>query len=146
MSGLYNLVNGFNPACIIIMPMLGRRETDYPRFRDCFVSDDHEHILIYTRVGGNNRGCGFGEEELMKDPNFVKTYDDDYDNTYGYYEFNVPEHWKSDFDLIIANDLAKVSDKYVNYVKAFYPSLAQNGLIDGLFERERKEEDGESTD
>lgn len=36
---LYNMINGFNPACVIIMPMLGRKQEDYPRFRDCYVED-----------------------------------------------------------------------------------------------------------
>lgn len=86
-------------------------------------------ILIYTRTGGNNRGCGFAEEELYKDPNFLSTYDDDFDSTYGYYEFSVPEKWKKDFDLILQNRLSEVSDKYVAYLKSFYPKLAVNGAI-----------------
>lgn len=33
---LYNMINGFNPACFLIMPMLGRKQEEWPRFRDCF--------------------------------------------------------------------------------------------------------------
>ena len=132
---LYNMIFGFNPACIFVLPMLGRKSGEYPRFRDCFITDDEERILIYTRVGGGNRGCGYGEEELYKDPYFVRTYDDDFDTTYGYYEFNVPDKWKADFDCIIAQDLKSVSDEYVEYVKGFYPKLANAGVIDKLFER-----------
>ena len=87
---LYNAIMGFNPACVVLLPMLGRTQDEYPRFRDCFLSDDGKRIVVYTRVGGGNRHCGYGEEELYKDENFVCTYDDDYDRTYGYYEFNVP--------------------------------------------------------
>ena len=36
---LYNMMNGFNPACVLILPMLGRKLEEYPRFRDCFVSE-----------------------------------------------------------------------------------------------------------
>lgn len=132
---MYNMICGFNPACIIILPMLGRKSDEYPRFRDCFITDDKERILIYTRVGGGNRGCGFGEEELYKDPNFVRTYDDDFDTTYGNYEFNVPDKWKADFDRIIAGDFKAVSEEYVEHVKGFYPKLAEAGKIDELFER-----------
>ena len=132
---LYNLVKGFNPACVFFMPMLGRKQDEYPRFRDCFLSEDDERIVIFTRVGGNNRNCGFGEEELYNDPNFVKTYDDDYDNTYGYYEFNVPEKWKEDFKKIINGDRVGVSDEYVAYVKEFYPLLAEKGIVDEMFGR-----------
>ena len=132
---LYNMINGFNPSCILFMPMLGRKQEEYPRFRDCFLSDDKEHIIIYTRVGGGNRNQGYGEEELYKDPNFVKTYDDEYDSTYGYYEFNVPEKWKADFNKIIDGQPDKVSDDYVNLLKEFYPKLAKSGYIDKLFRK-----------
>lgn len=132
---MYNMVNGFNPACIFLMPMLGRKQDEYPRFRDCFLSDDDERIVIYTRVGGPNRNSGYGEEKLYEDPNFVKTYDDKEDNTYGHYEFNVPEKWKNDFALILAGEVERVSDEYVAYVREFYPLLAEHGVIDQAFKR-----------
>ena len=130
---MYNMVHGYNPACVLILPMLGRKEVEWPRFRDCFVTEDGERIAIFTRVGGNNRNCGFGEEELYKDPLFVKTYDDEEDSTYATYEFNVPEKWKSDFDLIVAGEIQKVSDEYIKHVKEFYPTLAEKGIIDAAF-------------
>lgn len=128
MGGLYNVIFGYNPACIVILPMLGRKEDEYPRFRDCFVEDGK--IAIYTRVGGNNRNCGYGEEKLYKDPNYVSTYDDEFDPTYATYLFNVPEKWKSDFDLIMADKFSEVSDEYYQQVCEFYPKLAANGDID----------------
>ena len=129
---LYNLLFGFNPACVTILPMLGRKQEEYPRFRDCFVTDDN-NIAIYTRVGGNNRDCGFGEEELYKDENFIRTYDDDFDNTFATYEFKVPNKWKNDFDKIMNNEFNKVSDEYVEYVESFYPMLAEKGIIRKIF-------------
>ena len=131
----YNMLNGFNPACILILPMLGRKQDQYPRFRDCFVTEEN-NIAIYTRVGGNNRNCGFGEEKLYEDENFLSTYDDEDDDTYAIYEFKVPEQWKCDFDLIINNQLNKVSKKYVDYVKDFYPILAEKGFINNIFNME----------
>ena len=129
---LYNMLMGFNPACVAIMPMLGRKQEEWPRFRDCFITDE-KNIAIYTRVGGGNRDCGYGEEELYKDENFLTTYDDEYDNTYATYEFKVPEKWKADFDLIIEGKSSEVSQEYINYVKKFYPKLAAEGVIDKIF-------------
>ena len=131
---LYNMMMGFNPACVVIMPMLGRKQEEYPRFRDCFVTKEG-NIAIYTRVGGGNRDCGYGEDELYDDENFLTTYDDEYDSTYGTYESKVPEKWKADFDLIIAGKGNEVSDEYFEYVKAFYPKLAEEGVIDKIFGR-----------
>lgn len=129
---LYNMIMGFNPACVLIMPMLGRKQEEYPRFRDCFVTEEN-NIAIYTRVGGGNRNCGYGEEELYKDKNFLTTYDDDFDCTYATYEFKVPKKWRADFDLIVGGKQNEVSKEYVDYVKKFYPKLAEQGVIDKIF-------------
>lgn len=121
MSGLYNVLHGYNQACVFILPMLGRKMEEYPRFRDCFVDKETRLIAVFTRVGGGNRDCGMGEEELYDDPNFVSTCDAEYDSTYGYYYFKVPEKWKSDFDLILAGKLQETSEDYVQMVTDFYP-------------------------
>lgn len=129
---LYNMMNGFNPACVFIMPMLGRKQEEWPRFRDCFVTEEN-NIAIYTRVGGGNRNCGYGEEALYEDENFIKTYDDDYDTTYATYEFKVPDKWKADFDAILAGKYAEVSEEYVSYLKTFFPMLNEKGFFDNVF-------------
>lgn len=131
---LYNMMNGFNPACLYIMPMLGRKQEEYPRFRDCYVTEDG-NIAIFTRVGGGNRNCGFGEESLYKDKNFIKTYDYDFDSTYGIYEFSVPDEWKEDFEKIMSGKESEVSDKYVERVKQIFPLLAEKGVVDKAFGR-----------
>lgn len=120
---LYNMMCGFRPACFWLMPMLGRKQEEWPRFRDCFLGENKDTIVIYTRVGGGNRECGYGEEELYKDPDFIKTWDDDYDSTYGYYEFRVPEKWRSDFDKIVAGEAKSVSEEYKALLMEFFPKL-----------------------
>lgn len=52
MGGLYNVINGYNPACLLLAPMLTEEnpQSFFPRFRDCFL--DGERIVIFTRVGG----------------------------------------------------------------------------------------------
>lgn len=118
---LYNMINGVNPSVFVFLPMLGRRPEEYPRFRDCFLGKDENSIVIFTRVGGPNRGCGYGEEELFKDVNFLKTYDDDFDNTYGSYVFSVPDKWRKDFDTIVQGGGVKnASVEYLEYLIEFW--------------------------
>lgn len=136
---LYNMMNGFNPACVYILPMLGKKSEEYPRFRDCFVTEDN-NIAIFTRFGGGNRGQGYGEDELMEDENFIRYYDDDFDNTYATYVFKVPDKWKADFDLIMDSKFSEVSDEYVALIKEFYPRLNMAGMIDAMLRPEQKGE------
>ncbi len=125
---LYNILNGVNPLTFSVLPMLGRHPDTYPRFRDCFVADEEHpeydgHIHVYTRVGGNNRGEGYGEEQLYADPNYVTTFDDSFDNTFATYVFRVPEKWQEDFDRIMDGGLENVSEEYQRQVRGVFPKL-----------------------
>ena len=116
MGGLYNAVFGYNPGCLLLAPMLTDQNPEefFPRFRDCFLGDGGETIVIFTRVGGGNRSEGpddeysYGEEKLYDMPTFIRTWDDDFDDTYGYYEFGVPDEWKEDFEHIVPQVKPKV--------------------------------------
>lgn len=115
------MLHGVNPATFYILPMLGRHPDEYPRFRDCGVTEDGK-ILVLTRVGGGNRNDGYGEEELYKDPHFVETFDAEWDSTYGYYVFNVPDEWKKDFDAILKGE--RPSQEYIEQACRVYPKIA----------------------
>lgn len=117
------MVNGVNPAAFFILPMLGMHPDEIPRFRDCFVVD--EEIHVYTRVGGNNRGEGYGEDMLYSHPNYKTTFDDDFDNTFGTYVFSIPDKWKSDFELITSGKGGEVSKEYVDQMIKVYPKLEE---------------------
>lgn len=122
---LYNMINGVNPATFFILPLLGEKHPDdYPRFRDCFVTEDNE-IAVFTRVGGGNRNEGFGEEELQSHPNFLRDEDDDFDSTYATYYFSVPEEWEKDFDLVVNNKLKETSQEYRDRLYKVYPKLTE---------------------
>ena len=119
---LYNMINGVNPATFFILPMLGEKHPDnYPRFRDCFV--DNNEIHVYTRVGGGNRNCEFGEEELQQHPNYLRDFDDEYDSTYATYVFSIPDEFKNDFDLITSGKIKEISEAYKERLYKVYPKL-----------------------
>ncbi len=131
------MLNGVNPSTFLILPMLGKHPNEYPRFRDCFIEEGQ--IVVLTRVGGNNRDCGFGEEQLYSHPNFVKTYDDDFDNTYGYYVFNVPDEWKDDFNKIVNGE--KPSERYLEQMCKIFPKLEDD--FKKLWDNEKEKKDEE---
>lgn len=136
---LYNLMNGVNPATFFVLPMLDKHPDDYPRFRDCFVTEDN-HILVLTRVGGGNRNCGYGEEKLCESPHFIKTFDADWDSTYGYYEFKVPDEWKEDFDALMKGE--NPSQKYIEQMCKIFPKLEEKFRERFSQPKESKENEG----
>ena len=127
------MINGVNPSTFFILPMLGEKHPDeYPRFRDCFINNNEIHI--YTRVGGNNRNNGYGEEKLQQHPNFLRDFDDDYDNTYATYVFSIPKEWKNDFEKIKEGKLKEISQSYKDRLYTVFPKLKDT--FDNLFNNE----------
>ena len=127
---MYNMINGATPAVFFILPMLGKHPDEYPRFRDCFLNDGehpeyNDHIHVYTRTGGGNRADYVEENDAMRAmPGFVVDFDDSYDRTYASWVFEVPEHWKADYEAIKRGAWSEVSDEYLAEMKRVFPKLA----------------------
>jgi len=113
---LYNILHGVNELAPILLAMLRLTPTEAGRFRDAYLNEDGTKIVVYTRNGGGNREhyddeCEAGENcnctgciityQLPKHPNYIRDYDDDFDRTYAYVEFSVPEKYRE-----IAKELA----------------------------------------
>lgn len=152
---LYNMMNGYTQSVFFILPMLGKHPNEYPRFRDCYAivpnkpEYDH-HIFVYTRTGGGNRDfytdidtCKLNYPEdfngdeppegpwntVMTDhPNYVTDYDDEFDRTYAYWVFSVPEQWEDDYNKVISGDKS-LSDAYVKEMCRVFPKL-EDQLVD----------------
>jgi hypothetical protein len=87
---MYNMLFGTNPAADKLLAALGTTMGDVPRFRDVYLDEDG--IVIYTRTGGNNREDYEDEINALRDlPGFVSDEDDDFDNTYAYFRYAVPD-------------------------------------------------------
>jgi hypothetical protein len=119
---LYNMLFGVNPFSGILLSMLGTEPGAIPRFRDCFLSDDGQQIVIYTRTGGGNRDyyedaetrrsnfpedfegeetpCGPWNDDLRCLPGFVRDEDDDFDCTYARFYYDVAEPFRAQIELL----------------------------------------------
>jgi hypothetical protein len=123
--------------------MLGKHPDEYPRFRDCFLGDEEKEItdkiLVYTRVGGGNREHYEEEiEELRSMPTYVEDYDDDFDNTFANFIFDIPEEYKADYDLIMNGKLQEISEEYKAKMYEVFPKLEEK--FDEVFNPKEKED------
>ena len=90
MSGLYNVLFGSNDQAGFLLGLLGKEAGDFGRFRDVYVTEDH--IVVYTRNGGDNREHYEDVFAEMKDhPLYTHDEDDDFDCTYANIYFKHPE-------------------------------------------------------
>lgn len=84
------------------------------RFRDIYYDKKEGKIILYTRNGGGNReDYWYVFDLLRKHPNYISDYDDDFDCTYAYIAFSVPEEFKKALDdLVNESEIETISDKF----------------------------------
>ena len=87
---MYNLLFGKNPSAEKILAVIGLEEWQVERFRDVDINEKMSEIIITARTGGLNRES-FPQKELKNNPNYLYDEDDDFDNTYAYYHFKIPQ-------------------------------------------------------
>ena len=108
---LYNMMFGNSPLAGITLGALNLTPNDVPRFRDAYFEADEDRLVIYTRTGGGNREYygapdGYDNEEyegpfnldLEAHPNYLFDEDDDFDSTYAYFYFSIPESFAPIFE------------------------------------------------
>ena len=95
MSGLYNMVFGYNELAGPLLSAIQLAPGEVPRFRDCFLTKDGTEIVVYTRTGGGNR-----EEYADRTPRWhaaqatCVTRMTRSNSTYALFFFAVPEMFK----------------------------------------------------
>jgi hypothetical protein len=108
---LYNMMFGNNPLAGVTLGALNLSPNDIPRFRDAYYEADENRLVIYTRTGGGNREY-YGEpdgydnadyegpfnSDLEAHPEYISDEDDDFDATYAYFYFNIPESFAPIFN------------------------------------------------
>lgn len=108
---LYNMLFGHNPLAGVALAALNLTPDNIPRFRDAYYDAEEDLLVVYTRTGGGNReyydapGSYYGEDktgpfnsDLEAHPAYLRDEDDDFDSTYAYFYFNVPESFRPIFN------------------------------------------------
>ena len=90
---LYNILFGKNHNTATILAALNLTEGVIERFRDVWIEEYNNRIVIYTRAGGGNRE-DYPNEILTQHPLYLYDEDDAFDSTYAYYYFAMPEALK----------------------------------------------------
>jgi hypothetical protein len=115
---LYHALFGVNPFSRALLQMLGTTEGSIPRYRDCFLNEAGDEIIIHTRTGGGNRDHydepnddnldGPWNGNLRAIPGYKYDEDDDFDSTYADFHYAIPEAFKEQVALL--KDLGAVTN------------------------------------
>lgn len=118
---LYNTLFGVNPLAKLLLKMLELKREDVGRFRDIFYNKKEGIIILYTRNGGGNREEYQHIFDALKanHPNYIKDYDDDFDNTYAYIDFSVPEQFKDMLNKLVSDEskVENIRQKFDHVIK-----------------------------
>lgn len=127
---LYNLLHGINDLSPLLLRMLDldQKDGNYDtgRFRDIYLNEDGTKVILLTRNGGGNR-----EEyqsiidHLATHPEYIRDYDDDFDCTYAYIEFNVPKDFLEQTRALSTGekpkDMYEKTQEAINVMKGMTP-------------------------
>lgn len=92
---LYNQLFKENKDADVLLGVLGINKAIFIRYRDIYLNKEGDKITVYTRCGGGNREtCSDMYSRIRNHPNYIRDYDDSFDNTYAYVEFSVPERYR----------------------------------------------------
>lgn len=110
---LYNSLFGENKEAPVLLGMIRVNKEYFDRYRDVELIQDGTKIRVFTRLGGGNRANY--EETWNKIRNhelYIKDYDDDFDCTYAYIEYNIPEEFKETAKKMFTGEPVSFSDKF----------------------------------
>ena len=91
---MYEMTCNINPDARMVLDLIGMDPEfllEECRLRDIYLSKDRTRVVIFTRIGGGNReNYTPAITKLRNYKGYVTDYDDDFDNTYASFEYNIP--------------------------------------------------------
>ena len=115
---LYNTLFGTNKEMPILLGMLGVNQEYFSRFRDAELIKGGTIIRVFTRLGGGNRECYEETWNKIREHKFYKTdYDDNYDDTYAYIEFSIPNQLQETAKKMFKGEPLSFKEKFEKELK-----------------------------
>lgn len=110
---LYNALFGENSESNVLLGMIGVNKEYFNRYRDIELIKNGTIIRVFTRLGGGNRE-GYQEtwDKIRKHELYIKDYDDDFDCTYAYVEYNIPEKFQETAKKMFKGEPISFGDKF----------------------------------
>ena len=92
---LYNKLFGENENAMALLGMIELTRNDFQRYRDVYLNKSATIITVLARIGGDNRK-NFKQVfiNIRKNKWYIRDFDDNFDNTYTYIQFKIPEKYQ----------------------------------------------------
>ena len=92
---LYNKLFGENENAMALLGIIELTRNDFQRYRDVYLNKSATIITVLARIGGDNRK-NFKQVfiNIRKNKWYIRDFDDNFDNTYTYIKFKIPEKYQ----------------------------------------------------
>lgn len=115
---LYNQLFGENEDATAILGFAGLTREMFPRYRDVFLADEGRTVIVYTRIGGANREAYEDDiKTIIGHPQYKDNCDDEKDNTYAYFKFNVFKKYLDTTKKMFVKEPITVYEMFENHIK-----------------------------
>ena len=115
---LYNKLFDENPDATALLGMIHITRNDFSRYRNVFLNTEGTIIKVFTRLGGPNRKDYKDViKQIKKNPFYIKNYDDNFDNTYAYFEFKVPENYLKTCKMIAPSQEFDFGKEFLQFME-----------------------------
>jgi len=111
----YNMLFGKNPLSTVLLAVIGLKECDVERFRNCYLNEELKEIQVYARTGGGNRD-DYKNLALVRNQYYKTDEDDDFDSTYATYHFNIPEEIYDDLIGFLDYENKGITSKFFQWI------------------------------
>lgn len=110
---LYNILFRENKEAPVLLGMLGVNKEYFGRYRDIDLIENATKIRVFTRLGGGNRPDYKDTwNKIRKHDLYIKDYDDDFDCTYAFIEYKIPDKFKETAKKMFKGEPVSFSDKF----------------------------------
>ena len=111
---LYTKLFGENTDAVALLGMLSLTRNSFGRYRDVYLNKEGTIITVTARIGGGNaEDYDYVFNDIRQHSQYIKDYEDDFDETYAYFEFSVPEKYKQACKMMApAEDRLSVGDMF----------------------------------
>lgn len=115
---LYNMLFGINEEMPVLLGMIGVNTEYFDRFRDVDLIEKGTKIRVMTRLGGGNRKDYKDTwKKIRSHELYITDYDDDFDCTYAFIEYNIPEKFKSTAKTMFKGEPISFSERFNKELK-----------------------------
>lgn len=128
-TSVYRKIFDYNRSLYLLSPMIlaSNHNEKIKTLTDCFLGKDKNSIVLYCKLGRNNRMLSFHEVIFLKSiPGLIDIKEDEVNDDYLLFRYEIPSKWRNDFNLIVSGRCENISQEYFKKIISTHQHFFEN--------------------